>query len=134
MKHIRILTLLLLCNIFIVPSALAQAKPGKSVFTLTTFKPDGTILASTNGVFVGSEGEAVSAWTPFVGAARAVCIDADGQSHNVEAIYGANELYDVCRFRVSYINILERQRELATVKVLGFYDKEVYAYVLRENI
>lgn len=101
MKHIRILTLLLLCNIFIVPSALAQAKPGKSVFTLTTFKPDGTILASTNGVFVGSEGEAVSAWTPFVGAARAVCIDADGQSHNVEAIYGANELYDVCRFRVS---------------------------------
>ncbi|MBP0967700.1 MAG: FtsX-like permease family protein, partial [Oscillospiraceae bacterium] len=37
-------------------------------------------------------------------------------------------------YNLAYINILERQRELATVKVLGFYDKEVYAYVLRENI
>ena len=75
-------------------------KAGKSVFTLTTFKADGTILASTNGVFIGSQGDAVSAWTPFVGAKTAVCIDADGRKHAVEAIYGANELYDVCRFRV----------------------------------
>ena len=71
------------------------------MFKLTTFKSDGSILASTNGFFTGSKGEAVSAWTPFVGASRAVCIDADGQTHDVEAIYGANELYDVCRFRVS---------------------------------
>lgn len=75
-------------------------KAEKAVFTLTTFKADGTILASTNGVFVGSQGDAVSAWTPFIGAKSAVCIDADGRKHNVEAIYGANELYDVCRFRV----------------------------------
>ncbi len=75
-------------------------KAEKAVFTLTTFKADGTILASTNGVFVGSQGDAVSAWTPFIGAKTAVCIDADGREHNVEAIYGANELYDVCRFRV----------------------------------
>lgn len=75
-------------------------KAEKAVFTLTTFKADGTILASTNGVFVGGQGDAVSAWTPFIGAKSAVCIDADGRKHNVEAIYGANELYDVCRFRV----------------------------------
>ena len=37
-------------------------------------------------------------------------------------------------YNLAHINILERRRELATVKVLGFYDKEVYAYVLRENI
>ncbi len=37
-------------------------------------------------------------------------------------------------YNLAHINILERIRELATVKVLGFYDKEVYAYVLRENI
>ena len=75
-------------------------KAGRSVFTLTTFKADGSILASTHGVFVGAAGEAVSSWKPFAGAARAVVIDADGQEHAVEAIYGANELYDVCRFRV----------------------------------
>lgn len=75
-------------------------KAGRSVFTLTTFKADGSILASTHGVFVGSAGEAVSSWKPFAGAARAVAIDADGQEHEVDAVYGANELYDVCRFRV----------------------------------
>ena len=40
-------------------------KAGRSVFTLTTFKADGAILASTHGVFVGSAGEAVSSWKPF---------------------------------------------------------------------
>lgn len=37
-------------------------------------------------------------------------------------------------YNLAHINILERIMELATVKVLGFYDREVYAYVLRENI
>lgn len=32
------------------------------------------------------------------------------------------------------INISERQRELATLKVLGFYDGEISMYVFRENI
>ena len=32
------------------------------------------------------------------------------------------------------INITERRRELATLKVLGFYDIEVASYVYRENV
>ena len=32
------------------------------------------------------------------------------------------------------ISIIERRRELATLKVLGFYDKEVAIYVYRENV
>lgn len=36
-------------------------------------------------------------------------------------------------YNLSNVNISERQRELATIKVLGFYDKEVYDYVSREN-
>ena len=40
----------------------------------------------------------------------------------------------VVLFNLSNINITERQRELATIKLLGFYDKEVSAYVYRENI
>lgn len=95
----RIITTLIYMLTLVVVFAQNQ-KAEKAVFTLTTFKADGTILASTNGVFVGSQGDAVSAWTPFIGAKTAVCIDADGREHNVEAIYGANELYDVCRFRV----------------------------------
>lgn len=32
------------------------------------------------------------------------------------------------------VNISERIREIATIKVLGFYDNEVSAYIYRENI
>lgn len=37
-------------------------------------------------------------------------------------------------FTLTNININERIREIATIKVLGFYDKEVSNYVFRENI
>ena len=36
-------------------------------------------------------------------------------------------------FNLANVNISERIRELATIKVLGFYDKEVYDYVGRET-
>ncbi len=71
-----------------------------SVFSLTTFKKDGTLLASTHGVFLGNNGEAVSSWKPFVGADSAVVIDAKGNQMKVNALIGVNELYNVCKFRV----------------------------------
>lgn len=37
-------------------------------------------------------------------------------------------------FTLSTTNISERERELATIKVLGFYDKEVHLYVNKETI
>ena len=40
----------------------------------------------------------------------------------------------VVLFNLNNINISERRRELATLKVLGFYDNEVAMYVYRENI
>lgn len=78
----------------------AVKKAANSVFTLTTYNQDGSVKATTRGVFVGNEGEAVSSWTPFVGASSAVATDAKGQKHDVSALIGANELYDVCKFRV----------------------------------
>ena len=39
----------------------------------------------------------------------------------------------VVLYNLTNINITERQRELATIKVLGFYDREVSAYVYRET-
>ena len=40
----------------------------------------------------------------------------------------------VVLFTLASINISERERELATIKVLGFYDKEVHAYVNKETL
>lgn len=49
-------------------------------------------------------------------------------------IVSAGMLAFVVLYNLNNINITERQRELATLKVLGFYDKEVSAYVFRENV
>ncbi|MCI1903290.1 MAG: ABC transporter permease [Enterococcaceae bacterium] len=40
----------------------------------------------------------------------------------------------VVLFNLTNINISERERELATIKVLGFYDQEVTMHIVRENI
>lgn len=52
----------------------------------------------------------------------------------VVLIVSAGLLAFVVLYNLNNININERKRELATIKVLGFYDKEVSAYVYRENI
>ncbi|MEG2310714.1 MAG: FtsX-like permease family protein [Clostridia bacterium] len=49
-------------------------------------------------------------------------------------IVSAGLLAFVVLYNLSNVNISERIRELATIKVLGFYDKEVSEYVYRENI
>lgn len=49
-------------------------------------------------------------------------------------IVSAGALAFVVLYNLANINIAERKRELATIKVLGFYDSQVSAYVYRENI
>ncbi len=49
-------------------------------------------------------------------------------------IVSAAMLAFVVLYNLTNINITERIREIATIKVLGFYDNEVSAYVFRENI
>ncbi len=49
-------------------------------------------------------------------------------------IIAAAALAFVVLYNLTNINITERTRELATLKVLGFYDRETTAYVYRENI
>lgn len=75
-------------------------KVAKSVFTLTTFNKDGNLIASTQGVFIDNKGTAISTFKPFVGAAKATIVDAAGRSMEVDALMGADELYDVAKFRV----------------------------------
>ena len=52
----------------------------------------------------------------------------------VIVILCAAALAIVVLYNLSNINITERKRELATIKVLGFFDPEVSAYVTRENV
>lgn len=49
-------------------------------------------------------------------------------------ILSAGSLAFVVLYNLTNVNISERIREIATIKVLGFYDKEVSSYIFRENI
>ena len=86
---------------------LAMAQPSwvkkatKSVFTLKTFAEDGSLIGSSNGFFTSDKGDAVSNYTPFKGASRAVVIDASGKELPVVSIVGVNDMYDVVKFRVN---------------------------------
>lgn len=72
----------------------------KAVFSLNTFRADGTLIGTSYGVFISSQGEAISQWNPFIGASKAVVIDAQGKKYDVECLIGANSLYDICKFQV----------------------------------
>ncbi len=52
----------------------------------------------------------------------------------VVLIVAAGMLAFIVLYNLNNINMIERRRELATLKVLGFYDGEVGMYVYRENI
>lgn len=52
----------------------------------------------------------------------------------VVLIVSAGALAFVVLYNLTNINITERIREIATLKVLGFYDREVSAYIFRENL
>ena len=49
-------------------------------------------------------------------------------------IFSAGLLAIVVLYNLAEININERKREIATIKVLGFFDRETDDYILRENI
>ena len=50
----------------------------------------------------------------------------------VVLIIAAGALAVIVLYNLTNINICEREKELATIKVLGFYDQEVYRYIFRE--
>lgn len=78
----------------------AVQKVARSVFKLTTYRADGSIIATSNGFFITADGVALGEWIPFVGAVRAEVTDANGKTYPVDCICGANALYDVAKFRV----------------------------------
>ena len=49
-------------------------------------------------------------------------------------IFSAGALAFVVVYNLTNINIIERIREIATIKVLGFFPRETAAYIFRENV
>ena len=96
--------LIYVCLLTVLGQASAQPsavqKVGRSVFTLTTYSEDGTVIATSHGFFISSDGLALSEWKPFIGAVRAEVTDGSGKTYPVDCVCGANELYDVAKFRV----------------------------------
>lgn len=101
MKKILLILFTIHCSLFAFAQPGWVKKATKSVFTLKTFDESGALIASSNGFFTGTQGEAVSSFAPFKGAVRAIIIDAQGKELEVTSMMGANETYDVAKFRVT---------------------------------
>ena len=78
----------------------AVKKAADAVVSLTTFKADGSLLGTAQGVIISQDGIVVAPWKPFAGAERASVIDSKGVKHEVCAMMGANEIYDMAKFRI----------------------------------
>jgi tetratricopeptide (TPR) repeat protein len=101
----KILLFLMLCVHCISPVAQKNVpkwmeKAKKAVFTIETYDANGNTRKG-NGFFIQKTGEAVSDYTLFTGAEKAIVTDAEGRKMPVTQILGADELYDVIRFMVA---------------------------------
>lgn len=95
-----IIALFTTLSLHVVAQPAAVKNVAKSIFTLNTFRADGSLLANSHGVFVSQDGEAISDLTPFLGAASAIVIDQKGTKMNVTRLLGVNDAYDMAHFRV----------------------------------
>lgn len=73
-------------------------KAKKAVFSVVTYDKDNKIKNTGNGFYINENGTALSDYTLFEGAGRAVIINADSKELPVLHILGANSMYDVVKF------------------------------------
>lgn len=102
MKKILILPFVLF---FLLQGSMAQTpkwveKAKRAVFSVVTYDKNDKMLNTGNGFFVSEDGLALSDYSLFKGAQRAVVITADGKQMPVSVILGADDMYDVIKFRV----------------------------------
>lgn len=76
-------------------------KAKRAVFSVVTYDKNDKMLNTGNGFFVSDDGVAVSDYALFRGAQRAVIIDSEGRQMPVLHIMGADDMYDVVKFRVN---------------------------------
>lgn len=74
-------------------------KARKAVFSVVTYDKDNKILNTGNGFYIDETGTAVSDYTLFKGADHAVVVTTEGKELPVKYIMGANDMYDVVKFK-----------------------------------
>ena len=99
------LLLLIALAVCLVQTAAAQTprwanKARQAVFSVITYDAGDKLLGTGNGFYIAADGTALSDYMLFRGAVRAEVIGADGKTYPVAEILGANEIYDVVKFRV----------------------------------
>lgn len=96
--------LLLVCCVGI-QSAYAQPAPKwadkakKAVFSIVTYDKENKIKNTGNGFYIHTNGTALSDFSLFEEAERAVIINADGKELPVQRISGVSSIYDVIKFK-----------------------------------
>ena len=94
--------LILACGIATQLSYAKQPQSGptklKSRFSIVTYDKDNKIKNTGNGFYINENGTALSDYTLFEGAERAVIINADSKELPVLRILGANSMYDIVKF------------------------------------
>lgn len=75
-------------------------KARAAVFSIITYDKEDKILNTGNGFFINTNGEAVADYGLFKGAERAVVVTTDDKQLPVTHILGANEMYDLVKFRI----------------------------------
>ena len=102
---IRVKTILILSLCLLAQGGMAQApkwveKAKQAVFSVVTYDQSDKILNTGNGFFISEDGVALSDYTLFKGAKRAVIVNSEGKQMPVVNIMGADDMYDVVKFRV----------------------------------
>lgn len=98
-------------------------KARKAVFSVITYNAENKILNTGNGFYIDSNGTGVSDYSLFKGAHKAVVVTSDGKELPVTLILGANDMYDVVRFRTE---AAKKQESLPIAATPGKENDKVY--------
>lgn len=114
-KVFLMLALCLLAQWSVAQSPKWVEKAKRAVFSVVTYDENDKILNTGNGFFVTEDGVALSDYTLFKGAQRAIVMNSEGTQMPVVSIMGANDMYDVVKFRVGITSKKVPALALATV-------------------
>ena len=122
-KIFSIIICCLVCQIVSAQIPKWAEKARKAVFSIVTYDKENNIKGTGNGFYIDTKGTALSDYTLFENAERAVIINADGKQKDVTSIHGANAIYDVIKFRTP---IDKKQTTLTIAKQPAKVGEAVY--------
>ena len=100
-KTLWIITCCLIAQLASAQAPKWAEKAKKAVFSIVTYDKENKIKGTGNGFYIDAQGTALSDYSLFEGAERAVIINADGKQVEVNRILGANSIYDVIKFNTA---------------------------------